>query len=247
MEDKILAVVNGTNVTERDIDINISRMPQELQQQYSTEQGRKNLLEQIVSFELVYNDAVDSGMENDKEYLAQLEGAKKELLTQASIARMMSEINISDSEAEAFYNENKEMFTQPATVTAKHILVDSQDKANSVKAEIDGGKSFEDAAMEYSSCPSKAQGGNLGAFSRGQMVPEFEEAAFKLEPGIVSDPVQTQFGFHLIKVESKNESAPKTFSEVKGAISNRLLQKKQNSKFLTTVDALKKKYKVEIL
>lgn len=247
MENKVLAVVNGTKVTEKDIAINIARMPQDMQQQYSTEQGRKNLLDQIISFELVYSDAVDNGMENDKEYLAQLESAKKELLTQVSINKMLSDMTVSDSEAEEFYNAHKEFFVSPESVRAKHILVDSEEKANKIKTEIAEGKSFEDAAKEYSSCPSKAKGGDLGVFSKGQMVPEFEKVAFTLEPGVVSDPVKTQFGYHLIKVEGKNEAMTKAFSEVKSIISQRLLQEKQHSKFIDNVENLKKKYKVEIL
>ena len=87
---------------------------------------------------------------------------------------------------------------------ARHILVDSEAKAAEVKSEIDGGKSFEAAATEHSSCPSSASGGALGTFGRGQMVKEFEEVVFgDLPVGQVSEPVQTQFGWHLIEVTQR--------------------------------------------
>jgi len=247
MENKILAIVNGRNITENDVKANISRFPREKQSQFYTEEGRKQLLEQMISFELIYIDALENGVEEDEQYLAQLELAKKELLTQTSINNLLLKVSVSESEVEDYYNENKDMFVAPKTVSAKHILVDSKEKADNIRVEIESGKSFEAAAKEYSSCPSKAEGGNLGSFSKGQMVPEFEEVAFNLEIGIVSEPVETQFGFHLIKVEDKEEGNSKSFDEVKERISNNILQERQNFKFISTTDNLKEKYKVEIL
>jgi peptidyl-prolyl cis-trans isomerase C len=247
MENKVLAIVNGREITENDVKANISRFPRERQNQFYSEEGRKQLLDQMVSFELIYNEALENGIEKDEQYLAQLELAKKELLTQASINNLLSEVSVSEDEVKDYYNANKDLFIAPKTVTAKHILVDSKEKADEVRAEIESGKSFEEAAQEYSSCPSKAEGGNLGSFSKGQMVPEFEEAAFNLELNVVSQPVQTQFGFHLIKVEGKEESNSKSFDEVKGMIYNNILQERQNFKFMSTTEDLKKKYKVEIL
>lgn len=96
------------------------------------------------------------------------------------------------------------MTTNYSQVRAEHILVKTEAEANDIKAQIEEGKiSFEDAAKEYSKCPSKANGGDLGYFGRGMMVKEFETASFEGEVGKVSNPVQTQFGWHLIKVLDK--------------------------------------------
>lgn len=89
------------------------------------------------------------------------------------------------------------------SVRASHILVDTKQEADSLKSRIDKGESFEELAKEYSKCPSGQKGGDLGYFERGQMVPEFDQAAFSLPVGKVSEPVQTQFGWHLIKVVDK--------------------------------------------
>ncbi|MBC8063108.1 MAG: peptidylprolyl isomerase [Clostridiaceae bacterium] len=246
MENKVLATINGREITQNDLNVNISRFPREKQSQFYNEEGRKQLLEQMISFELIYNEALENGVEEDEQYLAQLELAKKELLTQTAINNLLSEVKVSEDEVKDYYEVNKDMFVASETVTAKHILVDSKEKAVDIKAEIEGGKSFEEAAQEYSSCPSKAEGGNLGSFSKGQMVPEFEEAAFNLEIGVVSEAVETQFGFHLIKVEDKEEGNAKSFDEVKDRISNNILQERQNFKFMSTTDDLKKRYKVEM-
>ncbi|VVB66244.1 Foldase protein PrsA [Candidatus Gugararchaeum adminiculabundum] len=88
-------------------------------------------------------------------------------------------------------------------IRASHILVSNLDEANSVLSELKSGKSFSDLAKKFSSCPSKSQGGDLGFFGKGQMVKEFETAAFALKEGEVSAPVKTQFGYHLIKLTGK--------------------------------------------
>ncbi len=89
-------------------------------------------------------------------------------------------------------------------VRASHILVDNEAKAKEIKQKIDNGADFAKMAKQYSICPSKAQGGDLGSFSKGQMVKEFEDAAFSLPVGVVSNPVKTEFGYRLIEVTSKN-------------------------------------------
>ncbi|MBC2582968.1 peptidyl-prolyl cis-trans isomerase [Clostridium sp. DJ247] len=247
MEDKILAIVNGQKITERDLEATIARFPRERQSYLKTENGKKQLLDEIISFELIYNYAKDSGIENSEEYINQLEAVKKEILTQTAISNIMSQVVVTDKEVEDYYNANKEMFVEPEMVTAKHILVQTEEKAKDILDEIKGGMSFEKAAQEYSSCPSKAQEGNLGKFGRGQMVPEFEAAAFSLAEGVISEPVKTQFGYHLVKVEEKHESSSKPFEEVKDMIKNNLLQERQAFKYSEVNNELRNKYSVEII
>lgn len=246
MENNVLANVNGVEITERELDETIKRFPKERQGYLKTEQGKKQLLDEIISFELIYNYAKDSGIENEEEYIAQLERAKKEILTQTAVAKIMREVKVTDEEVESYYAANKHMFNNPEMVNAKHILVESEEKAQQVIAEIKNGKAFEEAAEEFSSCPSKAQGGNLGNFGRGQMVPEFEEAAFNLQIGELSKPVKTQFGYHIIKVEEKIESSIKAFDEVKDMIKNNLLQQRQAFRYSQLNNELREKYNVEL-
>ncbi|AAK78260.1 peptidyl-prolyl cis-trans isomerase C [Clostridium acetobutylicum] len=246
MENKVLAVVNGQEITESDLNATINSFPEERRRQFLNPEGRKRLLDEIVSFELVYNDAKDSGIEEQEVVKAQIENARKQILTHASLDKIFSDIVVADSEVEKYYEANKEMFKDPEKVAAKHILVQTEEDALKIREEIKEGKTFEEAAAEYSSCPSKERGGDLGAFTRGQMVPEFEEAAFSQEIGEVGAPVKTQFGYHLIKVEGKIEPAQRDFPSVKDAIKNRLLQERQSMKYSWYIDQLKNKYKVEI-
>ena len=88
-------------------------------------------------------------------------------------------------------------------IRASHILVSTLDKAREIRTELENGKSFEELAEKHSECPSGKEGGDLGFFSKGQMVKEFEDAAFSLDIGEISEPVKTQFGYHIIKLKEK--------------------------------------------
>ncbi|MBP2034203.1 peptidyl-prolyl cis-trans isomerase C [Clostridium algifaecis] len=246
MKDNVLAIVNGNEIKESDIQQAINRFPQDKRNQLNTEHGKKHLLDEMVFFELAYSYAKDMNLEKDEEYLKILESAKKEILTQTAISKVMKQVSVADEEVQDYYKANKDMYKKPEKVSAKHILVDSEEKANKISKEISDGMSFEDAAKKYSSCPSKAQGGDLGEFSRGQMVPEFEEVAFKLNVGIISKPVKTQFGYHLIKVEEKVEPSIASYDEVKDSIKMGLLQERQAYEYSKFDKELRSKYKVEM-
>ena len=247
MENKVLAVVGGCEVKESDLNNVVTRYPKDKQSFFATEQGKKQLLDQVVGFELMYQFGKKNEYETLEEYKIELEKLQKELLTQIVVNKVLSEITITDEEALEFYNENEEMFKQPETVSAKHILVASEEDCKNIKEEISNGVlTFEEAARKYSTCPSKDNDGNLGDFSRGMMVPEFEDSAFALSIGEVSEPVKTQFGFHLIKVESKNESVKKSFEEVRSMVINQLMQQRQQKKYIDFIEELKKQYGVEI-
>ncbi|EYE87878.1 peptidylprolyl isomerase [Fervidicella metallireducens AeB] len=245
MEKKILAVVNGVEITEGHLNYAASRFPADRQSFFRTDEGRKQLLEQLVAWELLYNFASDNNFEEREDYKFQLEEARKAILTQMAIQEAIKSIKVEESEAEKYYNDNKEYFMDMEQVKAKHILVESEEKAKQVIEVINNGMTFEETAQLFSSCPSKAQGGDLGYFSRGVMVPEFEQAAFALEVGVISAPVKTQFGYHIILVEDKKEASVKPFDEVKGMIINQLTQEKQNNVYMNLIEELKGKYDIE--
>lgn len=248
MENKVLAKVAGREITSDYITEIISRYPAQQQAMLNNEQGRRNVLEQAIGFELMYEFGKESGLDQSAEYTEQLNKIAKELLAQMVMSKTLAEVTITDEEALTYYNANKEMFAEPANVSAKHILVDSEESCKEIKAKIASGEmTFEEAASQYSSCPSKEQGGSLGSFSKGMMVPEFEKAAFELPIGEVSEPVQTQFGFHLIKVEDKNEGSTQAFEDVKEVAVQELLKASQEKKYLEFMNQLRGKYGVQVL
>lgn len=246
MENKILASVNGNAITQHDVDMAMTRFPQQNQEYFASEIGREQLLEQLISFELLHKFAMDEKLEETEEFKTQLELLKKDLLIQAAVKKVLDAVTISDDEVKKYFEDNKEMFKGQASVKAKHILVDTEEKANEIKEKINNGLAFEEAAKEFSTCPSSSQGGDLGEFTRGKMVPEFENAAFELEIGKVSEPVKTQFGYHLIKVDEKLPEVMKSFEEVKDSLKLNLLGQKQNMEYVKLINDLKQNQKVEI-
>jgi peptidyl-prolyl cis-trans isomerase C len=245
MENKVLATVAGKEIRESDLEVMVNRYPADKKAFFQTEEAKKQLLEQMISFELINNLGKELKVDETEEYIDNVNQATKDILTQVTLNKILLDVTVTEEDALKYYDENKNVFEQPATVSAKHILVDSEELCKNIKKEIDNNEvSFEEAATKYSTCPSKEQGGNLGSFGKGMMVPEFEDVAFELDINVVSEPVKTQFGYHLIKVEGKNEGHERAFDEVKNQIVDNLLQQMQERKYLDVVKELEGKYGV---
>lgn len=131
---------------------------------------------------------------------------------------------VTDEELKQFYQDNIRKFSQEEQVHGYHILVDSKEKAEEILKELNKGADFGEMAKKNSTCPSSAQGGDLGFFGRGAMVAEFEKAAFALELNKLSAPVQTEFGWHIIKVTEKKDAVVKTFEEMKPEVEKVFLE-----------------------
>ena len=246
MENKVLAIISGNEITENDLNNIIMRYPEDKRGYFSSDMGKKQLLEQMVQFELMNKLGLEMELDKTEEFKAQVKQVEKDLLTQATVNKVLSEITVTEDDAKKYYEANKDMFKGKEAVSAKHILVDNEELCSDVKNKIENGElSFEEAAKQYSTCPSKEQGGNLGVFGRGMMVPEFEEAAFELELEKVSEPVKTQFGYHLIKVDAKNEPKTSEFADVKNQIIQKLIQENQEKKYLDLIKELEAKYDVK--
>lgn len=244
MENKVIATVNNKEIRQSDVEaLYVNLGPNAAQ--YQGEAGYKQLIEQLVLEEMLYSDAKENNLDTEKEYQTALEQLKRSLLAQYSVSKLMSNIDVSDNEAEEYYNSNKNLFKSAENVIASHILVESLEKADEVLKEINAGLDFAEAAQKYSSCPSKNSGGNLGKFGKGQMVVEFEDAVFAMNVGDISSPVKTQFGYHLIQLNEKSDSKDLTFEEAKQDIVNKLKYEKQGKAYAEKQNELKEKYPVE--
>ena len=242
-EKTILATVGGLDITDAEGDTFIASLPKEQQPYASNPQFREQCLNQIVSMYLFAKMGEDEKLDETEEFKRLLEVARREILSHAAVNKVLGDIEVSEEEAKNFYETNQKHFVKDATVSAKHILVEKEEDCQAILASINSGeKTFEDAAKEFSTCPSKAQGGDLGEFGKGQMVKEFEDAAFAAEVGAVVGPVKTQFGYHLIKVEKKSEASVMPFAEVGERIRANLLQRKQSAVYTEKVAELRKKY-----
>ncbi|NLV76861.1 MAG: peptidylprolyl isomerase [Tissierellia bacterium] len=245
-ENKVLATVNGKDITSQDVYDFLNQLDQRTAAQFSSPEGINQIANELVNQELLYLDALKNGLDEEEDFKNELEKVKIGVLKQYAINRLFKGITVTEEEINSFYDENKHFFQRPEVARASHILVDDEEKANEILDEINDGLSFEDAASKYSNCPSKANGGDLGEFSRGKMVPEFEEVAFSMEEGSISEPVKTQFGYHIIKLNYKKESGTSSLEEVKGQINHQLILMKQQEIYLDKTEKLKEDFKTEI-
>ena len=166
---------------------------------------------------------------------------------------------VTEQEAKDFYNNNQDKFKQPEMAHARHILITAKEtepkadkdrkraKLVQIKKQLKDGGNFADLAKQFSDCPSKDRGGDLGFFPRGQMVKPFEQAVFKMMPGDVSDIVETEFGYHLIKLEEKKPAKTVTFDEAKAKITAYLTQEKVTNNIEAFLAEAKGKSTIKIL
>ena len=245
MSEKILAVAAGHEITEEELLGLIQKYPPEQQVYLSDPRAREQVLEQLIAFHLFARMAEEEKIMESEEYKTTLENMRVELASHMAATRTVEGVSVTPEEEKAYYEAHRNQFVKGPQISARHILVDSEELAGKVADEIAGGKSFADAAKEYSTCPSKAQGGDLGYFSRGQMVPEFEKAAFGGELHTLIGPVRTQFGYHLIWVEDKKEGSETPFEKARGQIHQELVNQKQRAAYDKKVAELGRKYGVE--
>ena len=242
---KVLAQVNGKAITEEDVTRFIMAMGRN-GQAYNNPQGRAAVLEQLIAQRLFLLDAQRNLYEREQAFKDQLAAVKEQLLMEYAISKCVESVRVTEEEVRAYYDSHKEEMTEGETVNASHILVDSEEKANEILAAINSGEiTFEDAAKEHSSCPSSAQGGNLGDFGRGQMVPEFDTACFEMEEGEVRGPVKTQFGYHLIRLNKKNPAEALSYNDVRAQLYEQLTREKQQAAYQSKINQLKIMYPVD--
>lgn len=244
MENKIVAQVGERKITLEEIEQAIKYTPKEHQEALQTMEGKKNLLNQLVIQEVIYLDAIKNKYDQEEAFINDLEKLKVARLKEYGINKILSDVEITEEEIRVFYDGNQNQFKTEESANAKHILVATKEEAEEVLKELKEGKEFEKMAGKYSTCPSKSSGGDLGFFTRGKMVPEFEDAAFKLEPGELSEPVETQFGYHIIKLIEKKEPGILEYKQVRDQISEYLIGQKRNVQFFQKTEVLKEQYEI---
>ena len=247
----ILVTVNGKNVTKQDAEqfvaaaqpnVHFAQLKKNEQQMI-----KDRLVEKILFTEL----AKKEGVENKPEFKAAMEKIKEELLVNMWMKLQLDSAIVSDSEAKEFYEKNKAKFLQPETMHARHILVKTEKEALDIikKLKVHKGEKlkmqFIELAKAKSTGPSASKGGDLGTFSKGQMVPEFSKAAGALKKGEMTiKPVKTQFGYHIIYLEEKTASKPVSYEQVKDKIIASLKQKQFAMKVAEVAKELKSKAKI---
>ncbi|HAD88091.1 MAG TPA: peptidylprolyl isomerase [Rhodospirillaceae bacterium] len=221
--DPVVATVNGTKIMRSDVTQAYGQLPDQYKQ-VPFEQIFPALLDSLIDTKLAAGAARKAKIDETPAFKAELQGFTERLLGSTLIQREV-ETKVTDAAVKARYDEVTKEMGGKAEIHARHILLKTEDEAKAVIKELAGGADFAETAKKKSTGPSGPNGGDLGYFGQGQMVPEFEKAAFALDKGGMTDaPVQTQFGWHVIKVEDKRTKQPPTFAEMEPQIRQSMMR-----------------------
>lgn len=238
---EVLAVINGEPLTRLHYDQFIEQYSPQMKAMAEQDKGR--FMRELVLQELLAQEGMRLQLDKDPAVQIRLRTQMHNTIARAVVQKSVEENSgITEDKLKTHYEANKNMYKAGETVTASHILVKTEPEAKAIVEELKGGKDFEELAKEKSTGPSAPQGGSLGSFGRGRMVPDFEEAAFALKAGEVSEPVQTRFGWHVIKVTEHSEGKQQDFEQAKEDIRKTLV-----SEYIQTmIQGLQDKAAIEI-
>lgn len=223
--DAIVGTVNGTVITNRDLEFTLGDLQDQLGQVPPSQQ-RFAAMMALVDILLLAGKAESEGVADTEAFQRRLAFLRSRALHN-SYFRDQAVETITDADVRARYDAEIAATPPENEVSARHILVETEEVARELIATLDGGADFAELAQEHSTGPSGPNGGDLGYFTRGRMVPEFEAAAFALEPGnYTPDPVETQFGWHIIKLEDRRPVQPPAFEQVAGQVRSTLLRER---------------------
>jgi peptidyl-prolyl cis-trans isomerase C len=224
-DDKVLAKVNGTEIHQSDVALAEEELGPSLSQMDPATKD-ENVLAFLIDMKIVAKAAEDKKVADGDDFKKRMAFARNRLLMDSLLASE-GKAATTDEAMKKVYEDASKQISGEQEVHARHILVETEDEAKAVKAELDKGADFAELAKKKSKDPGASDGGDLGFFTKDQMVPEFSAVAFALEPGKISDPVKTQFGWHIIKVEEKRNRKAPEFDQVKSQIETYVTRKAQ--------------------
>ena len=228
----VVAKMGEQEITRNDVLAFIAQLPFQMRQQ-PIEELFPLALEQTINAKILEREAEKADFSKHEDVIAQIEEAKKNIVRTAYVQKLVNE-GISEEAVQAEYNEYVSAFEGQEETRARHILVETEEKAKELITKLNEGADFAELAQENSTGPTGPNGGDLGYFAKGQMVPEFETAADALNPGeYTQTPVQTQFGWHVVKVEDRRMQEPQPFEEMRPFIEQSLKRDVLDNKLQT--------------
>jgi peptidyl-prolyl cis-trans isomerase C len=221
----VLAKVNGAEIRQSDVTLAEEELGPSLAQMDPATK-KENVLAFLIDMKIVAKAAEDKKIENNEDFKKRLAFTRNRLLMDSLLATE-GKAATTDDAMKKVYEEASKQITGEQEVHARHILVETEADAKAIEDELKKGADFAELAKKKSKDPGASDGGDLGFFTKDQMVPEFSAVAFALEPGKISDPVKSQFGWHVIKVEEKRNRKAPEFAQVKGQIETYVTRKAQ--------------------
>src|SRR5580693_5457553 len=221
----VLAKVNGSEIRKSDVALAEEELGPSLAQMDAATKD-ENVLAFLIDMKIVSKAAEDKKVQDSDDFKRRIAFTRSRLLMDNLLASE-GKAATTDDAMKKVYEEASKQITGEQEVHARHILVETEDQAKAVEDELKKGADFAELAKKKSKDPGASDGGDLGFFTKDQMVPEFSAVAFALEPGKISDPVKSQFGWHIIKVEEKRDRKPPDFAQVKAQIETYVTRKAQ--------------------
>lgn len=252
MNAKTLATVDGEAITDKEMSSMMRGMPFGSYEELP-EEMKQQVLDRAIEKKLLLRKAKEEKIQETKAFQEALENIRDDIGLGVWMEQKLSSVKVTDAEIKTFYDKNIDRFTQPETIKARHILVASEEEAKSVIADLNkAGKKAKDKFIELANTKStdkgaQSGGGDLGWFSKDQMVPEFSKAAFDLKAGAYTKtPVKTQFGYHVILVEERKKATVTPLKEAKEQITENLRMEHFREEVTTLVKELREKAKITI-
>ncbi|MBW8282337.1 MAG: peptidylprolyl isomerase [Rhizobium sp.] len=240
--DAVVAKVGKLEITQSDLDLAIANLDPQLAQ-LPDEQKKVAALSGAIDVKLLAGNADGEGLKDDAEFKKRMAFIADRELHNIYFKKHVVDA-VTEDDVKARYEKEIAALPKQEEVSARHILVKTEEEAKAIIADLDAGKDFIELAKEKSTDPNKSEGGDLGYFTKGRMVPEFEEVAFAMEKGTYTKtPVKTQFGFHVIKLEDKRDAAPPAYETV----AQQVRQLVMRDKYLEIIEKAKAEQTVEIL
>jgi len=221
----VIAKVNGSEIRESDLAVAEEELAPSLAQMDPATK-RENIIKFLIDMKIAAKAAEDKKVQDRDDFKKRLAFAKDRLLMDSLLATE-GKAATTDEAMRKVYDDAAKQIAAEQEVRARHILVETEDEAKQVIDELKKGADFAELAKKKSKDPGASDGGDLGFFTKEQMVPEFSDVAFALEPGKISDPVKSQFGWHVIKVEEKRNRKAPEFDQVKGQIETYVTRRAQ--------------------
>ena len=247
MQGNYVVKIDGSTLTQEDVQTEMNSLPEMAKQFFQGPEGTSRFVDELVKKEMLYLEAKKRGLDKSKEFERKVEEFKKITLINELLQKEIEATSqVSEKDAEDYYNSHKDDFIVPEQVQLSQIVLQNEDDARKTFARIRNGEDFAKVAAEVSTDKKTAKsGGKMGSFKKGELAPEIAEVVFKLRKGDVGTPVKLKDGIHLFKVTDVKGTVV-AFDKVKGMIVQRLTGEKQKSSFDKFMDSIKKNYKVEI-
>ena len=234
---KVLASVNGAEITDDDVRIATLDLGPTLPQQLKGPARDTYVLDYLIDLKLAAGQAGKDGLAESADFAKQMAYYHDKTLMEGLLGNLAKTVATDDAEHKVYDDVSKQQKPEDE-YHARHILVPTEDEAKAALARVKGGEDFAKVADEVSKDPG-SQGGDLGWFTKDKMVPEFAEAAAKLNKGQISDPVKSQFGWHVIQLEDKRQKAFPPFEQVKDQVARYVVQKAQSDAIMKLRDGAK--------